>query len=254
MIVSPKRSLGQNFFTNENLAKKIVSLVQQHSIKNVLEIGPGTGVFTHLLHKENNVVSIEKDLFLSDLLIGHFKNKSVKIIKADVLEIDKNSFGDLFDGEKYVVFGSLPYNKSKKIIEHLLLNSEANLFYFIIQKEVAEKYISSRSNIIKARTEVFANCRKLFDISKGNFNPQPKVTSSLIQIERRSEQQIPNSDYEKFTNFLETSFRHPRKNLYNNLKDTPYIQYLTEDLKKFRPEQLNTDQLVQIFYSSTNNK
>ena len=40
-----KKSLGQNFLIDQNIIKKITSLVDIEN-KNVLEIGPGSGALT----------------------------------------------------------------------------------------------------------------------------------------------------------------------------------------------------------------
>ena len=46
MTVRPKKSLGQHFLKDENIARKIVNSLQYDQVKSVLEVGPGTGVLT----------------------------------------------------------------------------------------------------------------------------------------------------------------------------------------------------------------
>ena len=50
-FVKPKKSLGQHFLKDNNIANKIVESLDQNS-KNVLEIGPGTGILTRFLIKK----------------------------------------------------------------------------------------------------------------------------------------------------------------------------------------------------------
>ena len=50
-MIEPKRSLGQNFFVNENLAKKIVDTVLVENPELIVEIGPGHGYFSSLLQQ-----------------------------------------------------------------------------------------------------------------------------------------------------------------------------------------------------------
>ena len=61
-MVQPKKHLGQHFLTDKNIARKIVSSLSP-AIKNVLEIGPGTGVLTGILLAEKiaNLKVIEID-------------------------------------------------------------------------------------------------------------------------------------------------------------------------------------------------
>jgi len=44
-VIKPKKSLGQNFLIDQNILKKIVSLIKIED-KPILEIGPGTGNLT----------------------------------------------------------------------------------------------------------------------------------------------------------------------------------------------------------------
>ena len=66
MHVSPKKHLGQHFLTDENIALKIAQTIQNQNFKNILEIGPGTGVLTkHLItcypDKDLKVLEIDKE-------------------------------------------------------------------------------------------------------------------------------------------------------------------------------------------------
>jgi len=47
-FVRPKKSLGQHFLKDENIARKIVDSLPPHA-ENILEIGPGMGVLTKYL-------------------------------------------------------------------------------------------------------------------------------------------------------------------------------------------------------------
>ena len=59
--VRPKKSLGQHFLKDQNIAQKIVDTIDGLPQKTVLEIGPGTGVLTSLLvKKERNPFLIIK--------------------------------------------------------------------------------------------------------------------------------------------------------------------------------------------------
>ena len=43
MQLKAKKSLGQNFLTDKNIIDKIINITKIHK-KNILEIGPGTGI------------------------------------------------------------------------------------------------------------------------------------------------------------------------------------------------------------------
>lgn len=240
-----KKSLGQNFFINENLGKKIVDFVKSQSPDLVVEIGPGRGFFTQKLAEiAPKLLLIEKDDILSQNLKETFPN--AVILNKDFLDWN---FDELipFKDKKIIFFGSLPYNVSKPII-HKILSSEffKNNSYFIIQKEVAENYIAQapNSNILALKTQLFAKPKKLIDIHPGSFLPQPKVMSTFIQFSP-----IPRNttiDTWKFIRFIENCFRSPRKTLRNNLKNV-IINPNFEELLNKRPQELSLEQYLQIF-------
>ena len=62
----PKKSLGQNFLSDNNIIKKIVNLTEI-SNRNILEIGPGKGALTDEILKRNpkSLWLIEKDSLIS---------------------------------------------------------------------------------------------------------------------------------------------------------------------------------------------
>ena len=238
-----KKSLGQNFFINEHLGERIINYIAQENPDLIVEIGPGRGFFTQKLAKiTSNIVLVEKD----DELASELQLTYPRTVNVDFLDWD---FKELIAEKdtKIVFFGSLPYNVSKPIIQKII-SSEFfnNNCYFIIQKEVAEKYISKspNSNILSLKSELFASATKLFDISPGSFFPPPKVTSSLIKFTPKS--QKSSIDNDKFTKFLELSFRSPRKTLRNNLKGVNFNMETTELLEK-RPQELCLEEYLSLF-------
>ena len=68
-MIKPKKSLGQNFLTDKNILKKIVSIIKIKD-KSILEIGPGTGNLTSYILKDNpkKLFVVEKDKHLATLL------------------------------------------------------------------------------------------------------------------------------------------------------------------------------------------
>lgn len=241
-----KKSLGQNFFINENLGRRIVDFVKSQSPDLIVEIGPGRGFFTQKLAEiASNLVLIEKDDLLSQNLKEMFPN--TKVLNKDFLDWNFEELAP-FVNQKIVFFGSLPYNVSKPIIHKIL---ESKFFngncYFIIQREVAEKYIAQppNSNVLSIKTQLFAKPKKLMDIHPGSFLPQPKVTSSLIQFSPipRNPQIV---DTHLFIHFVENCFRSPRKTLRNNLKNTT-LDPEFEELFSKRPQELSIEQYIQIF-------
>ena len=68
-MVKPKKHLGQHFLKDKNIAEKIVNSLNAENIKDVIEIGAGTGILTDfLLKKDYNLHIIEIDTESIDYL------------------------------------------------------------------------------------------------------------------------------------------------------------------------------------------
>lgn len=85
-----KKSLGQNFFVNENLGNYIINILANSNCTSVVEIGPGLGFFTEkLIKKFENVIVIEKDREIAQNL--KFQFPKILVINNDFLDIDLNT-------------------------------------------------------------------------------------------------------------------------------------------------------------------
>ena len=75
-MIKAKKSLGQNFLIDENIIKKITSLIKINN-KSILEVGPGTGNLTSYILKKNpkKLLVIEKDKNLANLLKKNLRIK-----------------------------------------------------------------------------------------------------------------------------------------------------------------------------------
>ena len=144
--MKPKKSLGQNFLSDNRLLSKIVDIGKISSNDTVLEIGPGTGNLTKeiIKKKPKNLIVVEKDEELSKLLHQKFGDK-ITILNEDILACYKNLEID----KPLKVFGNLPYNISTKILTSFInldnFNKKFKKFIFIFQKEVADRIIAKEN-------------------------------------------------------------------------------------------------------------
>lgn len=252
-MIEAKRSLGQNFFVNENLAKSIVETICQQRSDLVVEIGSGQGYFSSLFQKNGKrLIMIEKDDFLAKGLSEHYPEQEV--VNTDFLEWNFDQL-DKYKGKKILFFGSLPYNVSKRIISKIIESDFFNMSsYFIIQKEVAEKYSSEPPNMsfLALKTKLYATPKKLFDISPESFRPRPKVTSSLVEFSPQQDSFFATEKEEKqFEKFINQAYRQPRKKLSNNLKSYFHkgeaISEKIEKLLEQRPQHLTLQEYIFLF-------
>ena len=254
-MIKSKKSLGQNFLTDDTILNKIV---EQVDLKNkiILEIGPGTGNLTSFILKKKpkKVIVIEKDDDLVLKLKERFKKK-LTIINDDVLNVNENS---LFN-EKVIVFGNLPYNISTEILSKWIVNLD-NQFWFnnlllMFQKEVADRIIAKFNTSAYGRLAILTNWKlnveKIFDIKPESFSPKPKVDSTLLFFTPKKNF-FKIKDPTNLENVTRIFFNHRRKMIkkpYNQIfpGNTKILEKLDINLN-LRPQNLD----FETYYKLTN--
>ena len=226
-----KKSLGQNFLTDRNIANKIIELTEIKD-QNILEIGPGLGFLTDEIVKKKpkEIILIEKDNNICNYLTNKYKdNKKIRIFNLDALnfdykcELNKNTN----------VISNLPYNLSTKIILKILKNKKYfNNLVLMIQKEVAIKMDYNnlqKNNKYKFLIEACGKYKICFNVSNNVFIPKPKVQSSVIKIKINNK----NYDFVKLINFSNEIFKSKRKKISNliNINDNSIKDKRAEDLE-----------------------
>lgn len=111
-----KKSLGQHFLKDENICRKIVVALQQHSFTQLLEVGPGGGALTKYLLEIDSIdfKAVELDTEKVEYLLNNYPGLTGKIIQDSILDIGKP-----FEG-KFTVVGNFPYNISSQILFKIL--------------------------------------------------------------------------------------------------------------------------------------
>ncbi len=191
MNLIPKKSLGQNFLIDKKILNIIGDLGKINSNDIVLEIGPGTGNLTEkiLEKKPLKLITIEKDKNLIKDLKKKFNN-NVEIINDDILNYNL----DIFYNKKIIIFGNLPYNISTKILTSWIkvknLKNFCKRFILMFQKEVADRILADCNSKNYGRLSIICswklNTKKIIDIDPNSFYPIPKIKSSLLILEPKS--------------------------------------------------------------------
>ncbi len=246
MRVVPKKSLGQHFLTDENIAAKIVNSL---SLKNrVLEIGPGTGVLTKYLVKcTDELKLIEVDRESVEYLLNQYPELASGIIHADFLKLELSS---VFD-RQFAVVGNFPYNISSQIFFKIIQNRKMiPEVVGMIQKEVAERLAAPPGNktygILTVILGAFYHIKYLFTVSENVFYPPPKVKSAVVRLTRREDFTL-DCDEQLFVKVVKTGFNQRRKTLRNSLKSIlPENTGTTSEIFSKRPEQLSLTEFVDL--------
>ena len=252
--MKPKKSIGQNFLSEEKTLDSIVDLGNIHNDDIILEIGPGTGNLTEKIINKNpkKIIVIEKDKNLSDALKINYGHK-IEIINDDIL----NCYDNIKFDKPIKVFGNLPYNISTKIlISFLKLDNLDKLFVnfiFIFQREVADRIVAKYNTKHYGRLSILSswkmNTSKIFDIPPKYFYPVPKVWSSLVFL--KPKQKIAKIKYSKslehitniFFNQRRKMIKKPIKQIFNNHENIS--KKLNIDLT-LRPQNLSIDNYFEI--------
>jgi 16S rRNA (adenine1518-N6/adenine1519-N6)-dimethyltransferase len=247
--------LGQNFLTNENIARQIVESANLLSTDNVLEIGPGKGILTeYLAISSAHVLAIEIDQKLIEPLQKQFKN--IEIINGDILKtnlprlIEENNF------QNYKVVANLPYYITSKIIRLFLETKYPPAeMILMVQKEVGERIVAqdAKESILSISVKFYAKPEILFEVEKENFDPIPEVDSAVIRIKRKKNP--PKADASDFFTLVKAGFSAKRKMLVNNLSSVFHLpkENVSETLKKagleptVRAEKLEVEDWIKLY-------
>jgi len=246
--IKAKKSLGQHYLTDQNIAEKIVSAIDPDSSQTVIEIGPGMGALTRLLIQKDqiNLHLVEIDSKSVEFLKHNFPEIEDRIIQEDFLKSDlKKKFN-----KPITIIGNFPYNISSQIFFKILENRElVECVVCMIQREVADRIRSAPGSRVYGITSVliqaFYNIEFLFPVNETVFLPPPKVKSSVIRL-RRNETEKLQCNEELFYKVVKAGFNHRRKTLRNSLRTILLNLDLNHPWMSRRPEQLSVEEFVEL--------
>lgn len=254
--VRAKKHLGQHFLRDEQVAKRIGDTLTLDGYKNVLEIGPGTGVLTkYILEKPVTLLAMDLDTESIAYLNSHFKfdhrdiagDDTFKVIKADFLKHDLDT---IFPDQPFAITGNFPYNISTQIVFKMLEHKDRiPEFTGMFQKEVAqricEKEGSKAYGILSVLAQAFYDAQYLFTVPPEVFNPPPKVDSGVLRLTRKSNYKDLGCDPAMLRTVVKMAFQQRRKTLRNSLKSLGLSDRFREsEILNKRPEQLSVAQFV----------
>ena len=243
--MKPKRKFGQNFLTDDNIAKDIVSFLSDSKTKTIIEIGPGKGILTKYLlkisHKEIKFVEIDEEC------VSYLKNKYPNIekhlINDDFLNINLNSFK-----QPLSIIGNFPYNISSQILFKIyenknIVNEMIGMFQLEVAERICSNYGTKKYGILSVLIQAFFEVKMMKKIKPNSFLPIPKVDSAVIKISKKTDR--INCNEILFKKIVKQSFGQRRKTLRNSLKIFNIPDIKKEDtIFAKRPEQLSVSDFI----------
>ena len=219
--MSPEK-LGQHFLTDASWQERIVRAVRPDEGVWV-EIGAGHGEMTNRLARHaRKLFAVELDPRLARRLREVTADcKNVEVVESDVMAVD---FGALTDGERFSVYGNLPYYITSPILHRLFEHAgRISAIHIVIQFEVAVRIVAGPGRrdygYLSVVSQWFGRPEIAFRIPPGAFRPPPKVASALVTFRmpgERSKHAV--EDESAFLEFMKECFAQKRKTLRNNLR------------------------------------
>lgn len=219
------KSMGQNFLTAAWVPERIAAESGITEADGALEVGPGVGCLTErLAQTAGRVTAIELDERLRDVLaetLAAYDN--VSLVFTDALRADLRAVCAETLGERpWKVCANLPYNVTTPLLTAFL---EAGCFESVtvmIQKEVAQRLCAAPGTAdygaFSVLVQWYAEPRLLFDVPPHCFVPQPKVTSAVVRMDRRTAPPAAVTDEKFFFRTVRAAFGQRRKTLSNALR------------------------------------
>ncbi|MFN3780697.1 MAG: 16S rRNA (adenine(1518)-N(6)/adenine(1519)-N(6))-dimethyltransferase RsmA [Candidatus Kapaibacteriota bacterium] len=221
---TPKKSLGQNFLVDANIARKIINSLELSENDLVLEIGPGKGILTQILSTlPIYYLGVEIDRTFQSLLRAlesSTRNKYFNVLFQDYLLLKESEWFEKFK-QHILLVGNIPYYLTSSILFKFIEQRE---FYkkavLMLQREVANRIIAKPKTkdygILSVLIQIFTHSEKLFDVPPSCFIPTPKVFSTVVKMEI-SKDMVNYANYQLLKLLVKVAFNRRRKVLLNSL-------------------------------------
>ncbi len=222
-----KKSLGQHFLNSEVVPQWMCTAARVTVGDIVLEIGPGTGALTReLLKLGATVVALEADTRAIEVLQNTFAdeitNGRLILHHVDVRTFDFGSIPHLRD-HGFKVVSNIPYYLSGMLFRTVLESPvQPTDLVYLVQKEVAKRITSDlhrkeKESLLSLSVKAYGAPSYVRTVTKGHFNPPPKVDSAIVLVQNISRDNFTSLDKAFFFELLHLGFGSKRKQLLGNL-------------------------------------
>lgn len=260
--ITANKNLGQNFLIDDDTVSGIVDAANVSKDDLIIEIGPGLGTLTkELLDRAGKVICIELDKRMIEILNDRFSMyDNFKILNDDVLKVNLK---ELIEEEKVKttkIVANLPYYITTPIIMKLLEERlDIETITVMIQKEVADRLVTAPgtgdTGAITYAIRYYTNPKRVLEVLNTAFIPEPKVNSTVINLEVLKEPKVAVKSEEKLFEVIKTAFMQKRKTLLNALANSnkygskeqicKTLELLSID-NRVRPEKLTLEEFAKI--------
>jgi 16S rRNA (adenine1518-N6/adenine1519-N6)-dimethyltransferase len=245
--VRPKKSLGQHFLIDQNIARKIIEQLSS-DVETVVEVGAGMGVLTQYLVQDliDKFYVIEIDKESITYLQQHFPMLGERLVEGDFLKADLSQYGQ----QNMAIIGNFPYNISSQIFFQVLKYKEQVIEVVgMVQKEMAERMAAKEGSktygILSVLMQAWYDIDYCFTVNENVFNPPPKVKSAVIKMRRNAVTDL-GCDEKLFITIVKQAFNQRRKTLRNSLRPLISQVIIENEVFNKRPEQLSVKEFIDL--------
>ena len=260
--IHANKNLGQNFLVDDETVSGIIEAANISKDDLIIEIGPGLGTITkELLERAGKVICIELDERMVTILNDRFSlYNNFELINEDVLKVNLQ---ELINNENFKttkIVANLPYYITTPIIMKLLEERlDIETITVMIQKEVAQRLVAEpgegESGAITYAIHYYTKPKTILQVPNTAFIPEPKVNSTVIQLEVQKEPTVKVENEEKLFELIKIAFMQKRKTLVNALTNSnkygakeeveKIIEQMGLDIR-IRPEKLTLEQYAEL--------
>ncbi|MDX6296750.1 MAG: rRNA (adenine1518-N6/adenine1519-N6)-dimethyltransferase [Nocardioidaceae bacterium] len=221
LALRPTKKRGQNFVTDPNTVRRIVSTAGVLPGESVLEVGPGLGSLTlGLLAAGGVVTAVEIDDGLAAAL-GQTVAEYAPAQAAALTVVRADAMRTRVDSAPTALVANLPYNVAVPVLLHLWeVQPSLRRALVMVQLEVAKRLAAGPGSRVYGVPSVklawYASARLAGVIGRSVFWPAPHVDSALVAMERR-DPPVTTVDRERVFEVVDAGFGQRRKMLRSSL-------------------------------------
>lgn len=251
--VRPSKSMGQNFLTDENVARWIVDQLDIQPEDCVVEVGPGTGALTeHAAPLCRKMILVEFDARLAEYQRERWAgDPHVEVHHADGATWDPRG---LFAEAPVKFLGNLPYSAGGVILQNFLSRpSPVCRAVVMLQKEFIDRILATPDDdafgLLSLRIQKNWIPKALKTVPPEAFHPRPRIDSTVMLLTPRPARELPPYDDRLMDELMRKAFSQRRKQLKKQMPPTPAWEAIAHSLGvslSARPEELNLVQWVDL--------
>ena len=241
-----RKRFGQHFLTDGSIISAILEAIDPKPGQAMVEIGPGLAALTQpLVERLGALTVIELDRDLAQRLRAH---DQLKVIEADVLNVDFSQVAQSSGATEIRVVGNLPYNISTPILFHLLRYVDViEDQHFMLQKEVIDRMVARPRTAAYGRLSVMLQWRYAMEnvllVPPESFQPPPRVDSAVVRMVPRHNPAAV--DVDLLSELVQVAFSQRRKLLRHTLGQWLQAKQFTSDFNvQRRAEEVPVDEYI----------